>query len=120
MDLRRQPSRCIGQYQINIARPPCIDRIENYRRSIARLLGDYPDAVALAPHFELFARSRAKSVAGSEQYRFAGLLIIMRDFSNRGCFAGTVDAGYHYDKRPLRGDIERYRSRLQQFKQDVA
>ena len=49
VQLGRQPSRGVGQHDVDAAGDRGIDRVEDHRRRIAGLLRDHGDVVALAP-----------------------------------------------------------------------
>ena len=62
------------------------------------------DAVARTPDFELFARCRAKGVAGGKQHRIALPLEVLGKLADGSRLAGAVDAGDHHHEGPLGAD----------------
>ncbi len=117
MQLRRQASGGVRHDDIDIARVCGIDRIENHRGGVPRLLRDDGDVVALSPALQLLARRGAKGVAGRQQNRLAAFLKMIGQLADRGGFSGAVDADQHDDKGPLRIHCKRHGDRRQHVEQ---
>ena len=119
VQLCRQAASRIRQDDVDAARPGGGDGVKDHRRRVAGLLRDYRHMVAFAPGLQLLARGGAEGVAGCQQDRSALCLKMLGQLADRGRLAGAVDAGNHDDERAVRGQVERFFERPQEFVENL-